>query len=106
MVVLDQLEVAAEPTRRRLMQLLTAGEQTVNNLAAHFPASRSAISQHLRVLTEAGLVTARKDGRFRYYRLDPQGLAQLRTLFDSFWIDELDRLVADATDEAGSKGDS
>ncbi len=87
------------------MHLLISGEQTVNTLAAHFSASRSAISQHLRVLMDAGLVTARKDGRFRYYRLDPQGLAQLRTLFDSFWIDELDRLVADATEEAASKGD-
>ncbi len=88
------------------MQLLTSGEQTVNNLADHFPASRSAISQHLRVLTEAGLVTSRKDGRFRYYRLDPRGLAQLRALFDSFWIDELRRLVEDATEKDATEKDA
>lgn len=94
--VVDQLEAAAEPTRRRLLQLLAAGEQTVNSLAANFTVSRSAISQHLGVLTDAGLVAARKEGRFRYYRVDPKGLARLRILFESFWSDELDRLVADA----------
>ncbi len=94
--VVDQLEAAAEPTRRRLLQLLAAGEQTVNSLATNFTVSRSAISQHLGVLTDAGLVAARKEGRFRYYRVDPKGLARLRILFESFWSDELDRLVADA----------
>ena len=96
LTVVDQLEAAAEPTRRRLLQLLATGEQTVNALASNFAVSRSAISQHLGVLTDAGLVVARKEGRFRYYRVEPKGLARLRALFESFWNDELDRLVADA----------
>jgi DNA-binding transcriptional ArsR family regulator len=91
------LEVAAEPTRRRLLQLLAAGELTVTQLASRFSVTRSAISQHLGILADVGLVAARKQGRERYYRLDERGVQQLRALFDSFWSDELDRLVADAT---------
>jgi DNA-binding transcriptional ArsR family regulator len=90
------LEVAAEPTRRRLLQLLASGEGTVTQLASQFSVTRSAISQHLSVLTEVGLVTARKQGRERYYRLDERGVLRLRALFESFWTDELDRLVAGA----------
>jgi DNA-binding transcriptional ArsR family regulator len=90
------LEVAAEPTRRRLLQLLAAGELTVTQLASRFSVTRSAISQHLAILADVGLVTARKQGRERYYRLDERGVLRLRTLFESFWSDELDRLVADA----------
>ena len=90
------LEVAAEPTRRRLLQLLASGERTVTQLASQFSVTRSAISQHLSVLTEVGLVTARKQGRERYYRLDERGVLRLRALFESFWTDELDRLIADA----------
>jgi len=91
------LEVAAEPSRRRLLQLLASGERTVTQLASHFPVTRSAISQHLAILAEVGLVTARKQGRERYYRLDEGGMVRLRALFESFWSDELDRLVSDAT---------
>lgn len=91
------LEVAAEPSRRRLLQLLASGERTVSQLASHFPVTRSAISQHLAILAEVGLVTARKQGRERYYRLDEGGMVRLRALFESFWSDELDRLVFDAT---------
>jgi DNA-binding transcriptional ArsR family regulator len=94
--VLDMLEVAAEPTRRRLLQLLASGEHTVTELASHFPVTRSAISQHLGILAEVGLVTARKQGRERHYRLDGRGMRRLRAMFESFWSDELDRLVADA----------
>jgi uncharacterized protein (TIGR03086 family) len=95
--VLDMLEVAAEPTRRRLLQLLASGEHTVTQLASQFPVTRSAISQHLAVLAEVGLVTARKQGRERFYRLEERGVRRLRALFESFWSDELDRLVIDAT---------
>jgi DNA-binding transcriptional ArsR family regulator len=95
--VLDMLEVAAEPTRRRLLQLLASGERTVTQLASQFPVTRSAISQHLAILAEVGLVAARKQGRERYYRLEEDGVLRLRALFESFWSDELDRLVADAT---------
>lgn len=94
--MLDSLEVAAEPTRRRLLQLLAGGEQTVGQLASGFPVSRSAISQHLLLLADAGLVVARKDGRSRFYRLDHEGMMRLRGLFDAFWTSELALLVTDA----------
>src|ERR1022692_2359537 len=67
----DLVAAVAEPNRRRLLQLLGHGEQTVTALASNFTVSRSAISQHLGVLAEAGLVASRRDGRFQYYRLEP-----------------------------------
>ena len=75
----DILSVAAEPTRRRILQLLVSGPLTVNELAANFPVTRSAISQHLGVLAEVGLVVSRKEGRQRIYSAVPAGMAQLRT---------------------------
>jgi DNA-binding transcriptional ArsR family regulator len=96
----DVLSAAAEPSRRRLLQLLASGPRTVNELAAHFPVTRSAISQHLGVLSEVGLVTNRKEGRQRFYAVVPAGMARLRAEIDLFWTNELDRLVADATDLA------
>ena len=93
----DVLSVAAEPTRRRLLQLLASGPRTVNDLAANFTVTRSAISQHLGVLSEVGLVVNRKKGRQRFYSVQPEGMAQLRREMDRFWTAELDLLVADAT---------
>jgi DNA-binding transcriptional ArsR family regulator len=92
----DLLAAVAEPNRRRLLQLLAAGEQSVNVLAGRFDVSRSAISQHLGVLVAAGLVTRRRSGRFQYYALRPAGLAALRAELDAFWTNELDALVFDA----------
>ena len=94
--MLDPLEVAAEPNRRRLLQLLAGGERTVTDLAGDFPVSRSAISQHLLLLEQIGLVSARKEGRNRFYAVNPAGMAELRRLFEQFWTSELDQLVADA----------
>ena len=94
--MLDPLEVAAEPNRRRLLQLLAGGERTVTDLAGDFPVSRSAISQHLLLLEQVGLVSARKEGRNRFYAVNPAGMAELRRLFEQFWTSELDQLVADA----------
>ena len=92
----DLVAAVAEPNRRRLLQLLGHGEQTVTALASNFTVSRSAISQHLGVLAEAGLVASRRDGRFQYYRLEPAGMAALRAELDSFWTHELDKLASDA----------
>lgn len=100
--VLDALEVAAEPNRRRLLHLLAGQEQSVGELAAHFTVSRSAVSQHLLLLEQAGLVAARKEGRNRYYRLDPEGMGRLCALVEQFWTDELDLLAADAAELAGN----
>ena len=96
----DALSAAAEPTRRRLLQLLATGPRTVSQLAEQFTVTRPAISQHLAVLADAGLVTARKDGRQRYYSVIPAGITQLRAEIDRFWSTELDLLVDDATKRA------
>jgi DNA-binding transcriptional ArsR family regulator len=92
----DALSAAAEPTRRRILQLLASRPMTVNEIAAEFPVTRSAISQHLGVLGEAELVAAEKVGRQRIYRVLPTGLRKLQAEIDRFWTDELDLLVADA----------
>ena len=92
----DLVVAVAEPNRRRLLQLLGRGEQTVTQLASNFAVSRSAISQHLGVLADLGLVTSRREGRYQYYRLDAGGMAALRAQLDSFWTGELDQLVRDA----------
>jgi DNA-binding transcriptional ArsR family regulator len=93
----DILSAAAEPTRRRILQLLASGPRTVTDLAANFTVTRSAISQHLAVLTQVGLVMGRKQGRQRVYSEVPAGMAQLRLELERFWTTELDLLVADAT---------
>ena len=68
----------------------------MTELAGHFTVSRSAISQHLGVLAEVGLVASRREGRFQHYRLKPEGMTALRAEFDAFWTRELDQLVRDA----------
>ena len=68
----------------------------MTDLAGDFPVSRSAISQHLLLLEQVGLVSARKEGRNRFYAVNPDGMAELRRLFEQFWTSELDQLVADA----------
>ena len=79
------------------MQLLVSGPRTVNDLASNFTVTRSAISQHLGVLTEVGLVVSRKKGRQRIYSEVPAGMAQLRQELERFWTTEIDLLVVDAT---------
>ena len=98
----DLVAVFSEPNRRRLLELLLAGERPVNELAAQFGVTRSAISQHLGVLSDAGLVQARQQGRFRYYRLKPEGMAAFRDALDVYWTHELDQL---ATARLPEKGD-
>jgi DNA-binding transcriptional ArsR family regulator len=71
----------------------------VGELAGGLPVSRPAVSQHLRVLKDAGLVVDRKDGTRRVYRVDPGGLAGIRDYFDSFWGDALERFAAEARKE-------
>ena len=92
----DPLLAAAEPSRRRILQLLAQRPRTVSEVAAEFPVTRSAISQHLLVLADAGLVAAEKVGRQRIYRVLPGGLQRLHAEIDRFWTTELDQLVEDA----------
>ena len=95
-MVTDPLAAAAEPNRRRILQLLAVRPRTVSEVAAEFPVTRSAISQHLLVLADAGLVEAEKVGRQRIYRVLPSGLGKLQAEIDKFWTSELDQLVVDA----------
>jgi DNA-binding transcriptional ArsR family regulator len=94
--VTDAFAAAAEPTRRRILQLLARGQMYAGDIAARFDVTRSAISQHLGVLTEVGLVSAEQQGRQRLYRIEPSGIARLQTEIASFWTHELDELVRDA----------
>jgi len=99
--VTDAFAAAAEPTRRRILQLLARGPQYAGDIAGHFDVTRSAISQHLGVLAAAGLVAAEQQGRQRRYRIDPRGIARLQAEIASFWTHELDELVRDAATLAG-----
>jgi DNA-binding transcriptional ArsR family regulator len=100
----DLLAVLAEPNRRRLLSLLQGGEKTVTELAAEFAVTRPAVSQHLGVLAAAGLVEVRRDGRFRRYRLRPEGMASLRHVLDSFWTSELELLARGENPSDQQKG--
>jgi DNA-binding transcriptional ArsR family regulator len=83
------MQALGDPTRRAIFEQLRRGPLAVGELAAGLPVSRPAVSQHLRVLEEAGLVTARPDGTKRIYALVPDGVATLRAYFDEFWTDAL-----------------
>jgi DNA-binding transcriptional ArsR family regulator len=93
----------ADPTRRAVFERLRDGPRPVGELARGLPVSRPAVSQHLRVLKEAGLVTERKDGTRRLYRVDPNGIAALRAYFEEFWTDALAAFKAAAEDERRSE---
>ena len=83
------LDALADPTRRAIFELLGDGPRAVGELAARLPVSRPAVSQHLRVLKGAGLVSERKDGARRLYRLEPAGLEELRNWVERFWDNAL-----------------
>jgi DNA-binding transcriptional ArsR family regulator len=74
-----------DPTRQAILERLAGGPLAVGELAAELPVTRPAVSQHLKVLKDAGLVVDRKVGTRRLYQVDPQALADLRAYFDSFW---------------------
>ena len=81
----DGLAALGDPTRRAIFELLAEGPTPVGELAALLPVSRPAVSQHLRVLTEAGLVRHRVAGTRRLYQLDPEGVEAIRRYLDRFW---------------------
>lgn len=95
MPLTQSLEALADPVRRRIVETLAAGERTAGEVAGLFPISRPAVSRHLRVLREAGLVVAREQATRRLYRLDPEPLAELDSWlrrYRRFWNDRLDAL--------------
>ncbi len=85
-----KFEALAAPTRRAVYEKLRAGPASVGALAEGMPVSRPAVSQHLKVLKDAGLVSETRQGVKRIYALDRGGLEELRDYFDRFWTDALD----------------
>jgi DNA-binding transcriptional ArsR family regulator len=83
------MNALGDPTRRAIFEQLRRGPRAVGEIASELPVSRPAVSQHLRVLKDAGLVTERREGTRRLYRLDPDGLSELRDYFDDFWTEAL-----------------
>ena len=91
------LEALADPTRRAVLEQLREGPQPVGEIASRLPVSRPAVSQHLKVLKGAGLVTDRAEGTRRLYAVSPEGLDALRAWLDSFWTDVLHAYTHAAT---------
>src|SRR5947209_20215346 len=96
------LTALADPTRRGIFERLAARPRTVGELAGDLPVSRPAVSQHLRVLKEAGLVSERRDGTRRLYRIEPDAVEALRAYFDVFWSQALAAFKAAAESEERS----
>jgi DNA-binding transcriptional ArsR family regulator len=89
-----QLRALSDPTRLEILRTLLRGERQAGEIAAAFPVSRPAISHHLRVLSDAGLVRMRKRAQSRLYSVDAEAVLALRSRFDRFWDDALPRLKA------------
>jgi DNA-binding transcriptional ArsR family regulator len=99
------LTALADPTRRRIFEKLRTGPKPVGIVAAGLPVSRPAVSQHLKVLREAGLVGDRAEGTRRVYFIDPRGLAALRAWLDQFWDRSLAAFAAEVErDDLGEEG--
>ena len=99
MAVEAALKAIAAPHRRTILRLVTDAELSAGEIAAHFELTRPAVSQHLGVLKEAGLVSERRNGTRRLYRARPEGLVELRTFLDEFWGERLEALKREAERE-------
>ena len=95
----DGLTALGDPTRRAIFERLGQGPAAVGELAAELPVSRPAVSQHLKVLKEAGLVEDRPEGTRRVYSIAPDGVAGLRAYFDTFWTRSLANFARAAEEE-------
>lgn len=95
------LDALGDASRMAIFQKLSAGPLAVNQLASTLPISRPAVSQHLRVLKNAGLVLDTKEGTRRLYQLNPEGVARLRAHFDRMWTNALKAFQAAAENEPG-----
>lgn len=99
------MRALAEPRRRAILRLVLEGEMTAGQIASHFEVTRPAISQHLTVLREAGLLAERREGTRRIYRLRPEGLEQVRAFIDDMWDEGLRSLKREAeAEERGRRG--
>jgi DNA-binding transcriptional ArsR family regulator len=99
----EAIRAIAEPNRRRILQLVTAKELSAGEIASRFEITRPAVSQHLGVLREAGLVSERREGTRRLYSLRPEGFDDLKSFLESFWGEGLERLKEAAELEEGRR---
>jgi DNA-binding transcriptional ArsR family regulator len=99
------LVALADPTRRRVFERLKSGPKPVGALARGLPVSRPAVSQHLKVLKEAGLVADQPEGTRRVYYIDPEGLGALRAWLDQFWDQALAAFQAEVEMAASKQKD-
>ena len=100
------LKAIAEPRRRQILTLVRDEELSAGEIAGHFEVTRPAVSQHLTVLKEAGLVDERRNGTRRLYRARPEGLDELKQFLEEFWGDRLAALKREAEmEEAKQHGD-
>ena len=99
---LDGFIALADPTRRRIFERLARKPLSVGAIAEELPVSRPAVSQHLKILTNAGLVAHERDGTRRLYRLDPRGIEAMRAYLDRFWDRALAAFKAAAEKETDS----
>lgn len=97
------LKALAEPRRRRILTLVRDAELSAGEIASQFDVTRPAISQHLNVLKEAGLVDERRNGTRRLYRARPEGLVELKDFLEEFWDVRLDVLKREAEKEERKK---
>ena len=98
------LKAIAGPRRRAILTLVREGELSAGEIAAHFDVTRPAVSQHLTVLKEAGLVSERRNGTRRLYRARPEGLAELKQFLEGFWNERLETLKREAEKEEKEHG--
>ena len=103
MLVEAALKAIAAPRRRAILTLVRDGELSAGEIASHFDVTRPAVSQHLNVLKEAGLVTERRNGTRRLYRARPEGLVELKDFLEEFWDVRLEALKREAEKEEQEK---
>jgi DNA-binding transcriptional ArsR family regulator len=97
------LRAISDPRRREIIRLVRGRELSAGEIASRFDVSRPAISQHITVLREAGLLSERRDGNRRLYRARPEALSGVRSFVEEFWIDHLDHLKEAAEEEAAEE---
>ena len=100
------LKAIAGPRRRQILTLVRDGELSAGEIAAHFDVTRPAVSQHLNILKEAGLVSERRNGTRRLYRARPEGLADLKEFLEEFWDERLSALKREAEKEEEKRGNN
>lgn len=104
----DVFQAIADPTRRKVLSLLAESELPISEISSHFPISRTAIAKHLHILSEADLVSGRKVGREKRYRLQPEPLTEVKqwlSYYEKFWENKLSMLKFMVEDQNGNDPD-